>query len=199
MARRTESLRECRPTRHCSRQAAPISGASAGMNLAPCYCGSTNVFSVTTCRQFGQCAVAVSRKSTLPSRPVTSPRIQSKGISESSGWQCSQDSIWLWAWRTWAGSSPHFSPITDEGRFRVKEWVAGESWTLGWTMRRNSWVSTAMRTTISGSKRRDLTCGDRPRPEPKEEVVFPAIDQAYRQQRRGSACRFRRMSAKISA
>ena len=96
-------------------------------------------------------------------------------------------------------SSPHFSPITDEGRFRVKEWVAGESWTLGWTMRRNSWVSTAMRTTISGSKRRDLTCGDRPRPEPKEEVVFPAIDQAYRQQRRGSACRFRRMSAKISA
>ena len=96
-------------------------------------------------------------------------------------------------------ASPHFSPITDEGRFRVKEWVAGESWTLGWTMRRNSWVSTAMRTTISGSKRRDLTCGDRPRPEPKEEVVFPAIDQAYRQQRRGSACRFRRMSAKISA
>ena len=63
---------------------------------------------------------------------------------------------------------------------RVKESVAGESWTLGWAMRRNSWVSTAMRTTISASKRRDLTCGDRPRPEPKEEVVFPAIDQAYR-------------------
>ena len=96
-------------------------------------------------------------------------------------------------------TSPHFSPITDERRFRVKESVAGESWTLGWAMRRNSWISTAMRTTISASKRRDLRCGDRPRPEPKEEVVFPAIDQAYRQQRRGSACRFRRMSAKISA
>ena len=47
--------------------------------------------------------------------------------------------------------SPHFSPITDERRFRVKESVAGESWTLGWAMRRNSWVSTAMRTAISAS------------------------------------------------
>ena len=91
------------------------------------------------------------------------------------------------------------TPLSDEDRFRVKGSVAGEFWGLGWVMRRKSWVSIAKRTTILGPKRHDLTCSGRLRPKPTEEVVFPAMHPVCRQERRGSACRFRRMRAKISA
>jgi len=65
-------------------------------DLVPCRfqsLKSTSVFSVIGLRQFGHRAVSVSTKSNLPCFPVTSASAQSNGISASSGWQCSQDSI----------------------------------------------------------------------------------------------------------